>query len=1035
MFGKIFPVFTLPLLLLLNSSSGNSSPQAAQTAPEGFNPGPDIIAGNMFDLYEDGAAGTQRGLAVGITSCNAGNQFVNFSAMPNTNHPAVAQNLYRISGGPQNTDRFEQIGQAWVKHTYGAKQADSCSFGCQPGGDFTHLGVGCSDTYFAHQSAAQGDLGSRAWINPFTGVFQSNARDHTGHAHTDTSHKLLVETADLTPAMNPGAAYYAQLLYITPDEYAWCQTNPGQCNMYNNSSYRRYNVSGSPIFVFLATGETVRMAPAINAWVGATIQAIEPAPGMDGHAFIAYKVTAPSTGVWHYEYAIYNENLDRAIQSFSVPLGGGATVSNLGFHAPLNHPGFPNDGTLGDAGFSNAPWSSNQTASEVSWSTETFAQNQNANAIRWGTLYNFRFDSDRPPQVVNATIGFFKTGTPITVGIEGPSTDGSATPTPVPTLTPTPTPTPPPTPTPTPTPPPTPTPTPTPTPPGTPTPFPTPILPPAGNGQIAFVSQRMSNSDDIWVMNPDGSNQTNLTNSLTPDDIDPDWSPDGTKIAFSSTIDGPLPPHGTFGDIYVMDADGSNRIRLTNDPAGDVSPFWSPDGTKIGFTRAIDNDFEVWVMDADGSNQINLTNHPARDGIVGACWSPDGGKIAFTTDRDNGDGEIYVMDANGSNPINLTNRPGGDGNPDWSPDGTKIVFGNFTQGPQDSDIYVMDANGANQVRLTHPSPDHDDWPAWSPDGTKIAFTRLLLGGTGNREIFVMDANGSNQINLTNNAAPEDRKPDWQRIALPAAQALNLSTRMRVQTGDNVGIAGFIVTGNAAKRVLVRAIGPSLIIDFNRLEDPVLELHDGCDAEICIPELIFPTIINDNWRDTQEAEILATGIPPTNDFESAIVVTLIPGAYTAVIRGRNNTSGRGLVEVYDLNPGVPAKLANVSTRAFVSTGDDIVIAGFILGGNAGQDSIVVRGIGPSLANFGLPNTLANPTLELRDNNGALLISNNDWQDDPAQAAALTAAGLAPAHPLESGLAATLAPGLYTALLSGINNGTGVGLVEVYDLGAP
>ena len=191
--------------------------------------------------------------------------------------------------------------------------------------------------------------------------------------------------------------------------------------MYNNASYRRFNVTGTTSFTFSAVGATVRMTPAINAWTGATINTIEPEPGVDGRAFIAYKVTGPVAGVWHYEYAINNQNLDRGIQSFSLPLGCGITVSNLGFHAPLNHPGFANDGTLGDAGFSNAAWTSNQTASALSWNSETFAQNQNANALRWGTLYNFRFDSNRPPLAANATIGFFKTGMPITVGVQGPS--------------------------------------------------------------------------------------------------------------------------------------------------------------------------------------------------------------------------------------------------------------------------------------------------------------------------------------------------------------------------------------------------------------------------------------------------------------------------------------------------------------------------------------------------------------------------------------------------------------------------------------
>lgn len=247
----------------------------------------------------------------------------------------------------------------------------------------------------------------------------------------------------------------------------------------------------------------------------------------------------------------------------------------------------------------------------------------------------------------------------------------------------------------------------------------------------------------------------------------------------------------------------------------------------------------------------------------------------------------------------------------------------------------------------------------------------------------------------------------------------------MQTGDNIGIGGFIVTGSTPKHVLLRAIGPSLTAFgvSDALANPVLELH-GPGA--------FTTITNDNWRDVQEAEILSSGIPPANDLEAAIMATLAPGAYTAIIRGNGDTPGVALVEVYDLNQAVDSKLANLSTRALVGSGDNIVIAGFMIVGNNGDDRVVVRGLGPSLV--GVPDALANPTLELRDGNGALLVANNDWQDDPAQATELSAAGLAPTNPLESGIAATLAPGLYTALLSGMSNGTGIGLVEVYDRGA-
>jgi uncharacterized repeat protein (TIGR01451 family) len=267
---------------------------------------------------------------------------------------------------------------------------------------------------------------------------------------------------------------------------------------------------------------------------------------------------------------------------------------------------------------------------------------------------------------------------------------------------------------------------------------------------------------------------------------------------------------------------------------------------------------------------------------------------------------------------------------------------------------------------------------------------------------------------------------------PASHAINLSTRMRVQTGANVGIGGFIVTGTGPKHVLLRAIGPSLTGSGvpDPLADPVLELHGPG---------TFTTVTNDNWRadPAQEALIIASGIAPTNDLESAIDANLSPGTYTAIVSGKNNTTGVGLVEVYDLSPAAPAKLGNISTRAFVGSGSDIVIGGFILGGppQAGNDRIAVRGIGPSLTAQGVPNALADPVLELRNGNGVLLVSNNDWHDNPVQASELIAAGLAPTNDLESGISTTLPPGTYTALLAGLNDGTGVGLVEVYDLGGP
>jgi hypothetical protein len=243
------------------------------------------------------------------------------------------------------------------------------------------------------------------------------------------------------------------------------------------------------------------------------------------------------------------------------------------------------------------------------------------------------------------------------------------------------------------------------------------------------------------------------------------------------------------------------------------------------------------------------------------------------------------------------------------------------------------------------------------------------------------------------------------------RALNISTRMLVQTGDRVGIGGFIITGSAPKEVLLRGIGPSLaqVGVLNPLVDPVMELHGPAG---------FTTITNDNWEDTQAAEIIATLIPPIHDLESAILVTLDPGAYTAIVKGNNDASGVGLVEVYDLSPAA-SKLANISTRAFVGAGTDVMIGGFILGGDA-NSQIAILGIGPSLAGSGVGGVLADPTLELRNSSGDLIASNDNCG----------ANSIHPLDPAEACIEASLAPGLYTAILAGNNGGTGIGLVEVY-----
>ena len=260
-------------------------------------------------------------------------------------------------------------------------------------------------------------------------------------------------------------------------------------------------------------------------------------------------------------------------------------------------------------------------------------------------------------------------------------------------------------------------------------------------------------------------------------------------------------------------------------------------------------------------------------------------------------------------------------------------------------------------------------------------------------------------------------------APPPSQLLNISTRVRVLTGEDILIGGFIVTGSGPKKVLARAIGPSLVSEgvSGALEDTVLELFDGSGASIAV---------NDDWRSNQ-AEVEETGIPPTHNAESAIVRTLAPGAYTAMVRGKNGGTGIGLVEVYDLAQLANSKLANISSRGSVDTGDNVMIGGFISGGGGGGFvKIIVRAIGPSLAAAGVTDALQNPTLELRDANGALVRFNDNWKD--SQQAEIEATGVPPTNDAESAIVATLFPGPATAIVRGAGGGTGVGLVEVYNI---
>ena len=324
--------------------------------------------------------------------------------------------------------------------------------------------------------------------------------------------------------------------------------------------------------------------------------------------------------------------------------------------------------------------------------------------------------------------------------------------------------------------------------------------------------------------------------------------------------------------------------------------------------------------------------------------------------------------------------------------------------------------------------------ATDPDGTIAAYIWTFDDGTFSYsqdplKTFLAPGTYNAHLTVTDNVG--DFAVATVPVTVGTAPFLNVSTRVQVDTVEHVLIGGFIVGGSGAKQVMLRAIGPSLTNDGvpGVLADPALELHNASGATIAT---------NDNWQTTQlggvitsnqVAEIQASGLAPTNAAESAILATLNPGDYTAIVSGVNNTSGVGLVEAYDLEPAAPAKLANISARGFVQTGADVLIGGFIVGG-PDSAKVLVRALGPSLIPFGISGALADPTLELLNANGALIMSNDNWKD--TQQAEIQATGIPPLNDAESAIVATVSPGNYTAIVAGKNNSAGIGLVEVYKL---
>ena len=322
----------------------------------------------------------------------------------------------------------------------------------------------------------------------------------------------------------------------------------------------------------------------------------------------------------------------------------------------------------------------------------------------------------------------------------------------------------------------------------------------------------------------------------------------------------------------------------------------------------------------------------------------------------------------------------------------------------------------------------DDQQGGTTDDTRLDPRLGTLGNYGGPTETLPLLPGSPAIDGGSTAALERDQRGFLRAGPPDIGAFeyqgtqpvalaNIATRLRVQPGDNAMIGGFIITGMQPKTVIIRGIGPSMPVP-GALADPIIYFYDATGALIAT---------NDNWNDAPtRQQIIDSGLAPTNELESALWGIFSPGAYTVVVRGQGAATGVGLVEVYDLDRTVNSKLANISTRGLVQTGDNVMIGGFIVLGLDSQ-KVIVRAMGPSVP---LSGPLANPRLELHDGNGALFAANDDWRSD--QEAEISATGVAPSNDLESAIVRTLPPGNYTAIVGGVNDTTGIALVEVYAL---
>ncbi len=482
------------------------------------------------------------------------------------------------------------------------------------------------------------------------------------------------------------------------------------------------------------------------------------------------------------------------------------------------------------------------------------------------------------------------------------------------------------------------------------------------------------------------------------------FTPLGARTVFVSGFFADALAFDSKGNLFVADTERGKIVKVT---PGGVATDFATIGNPQGL--AFDPAGNLFVSDATTGSIIKLTPTGASSTFKTGFTGPFG--LAF--DRS---GNLFVSETNTTNMgmiLKLT------------PNATQTTFASGLSSPEglafDSagNLFEVDFSSGKIFKFT-------------PAGVKSTFTTGLLGPRNiaidqNDHVFVANFTTQEILEFTPAATKTTFASNTNAGGLAfepsTGQLTNISTRASVQTGSAITIAGFIVTGTDSKTVVLRGLGPTLmqfgVTGF--LADPTLQLFDGGGQ---------PLWFNDNWKDTQQAQIQSTGKAPPNDLESAILQILQPGKYTAALSGKNGTTGVGLVEVYDISPGVHSELTNVSTRGFVGTGQNVMIGGFITSGGNGSTEVVVRGLGPTLTQFGVANALADPVVTLVNSMGNVIATNDNWKN--TQQAAIQATGLAPPNDLESAILATVATGNYTAILQGNNGGTGIGLVEVYNI---